>query len=304
MSHSSCSAPINISGNSDGPCELKCTYQIGYSKTTLIGRNAEEYLLFTPGIQQTAPVTYNSENYSVKEMRVYSPSLHTFGGKPAQAEIQIEHTSNTSSNTLMVCIPVETKGSTNTNFDELVLHIATYAPSLGTAGEISLPTLSFANFVPMKPYYSYTGTSQFSCWKSNYDYIVYPIEDALSMTSDTFKSLKKITMKKDITIKKPINGFYYNESGTGTKTGAEEDIYIECKPTGANGEDIMVDTKTSTSSSSSFDLSSFFDGDNFQKVIHIILGIFIIIVFYSLFNKFKSAVSDDDTASSLLDFKS
>ena len=72
MSCSNATAPVNITKNVSGNCDLKCEYSFTYPTTNLVARNNGDYLLFTPSeTSNTPPVTYNSDKYTVQSMRLY-----------------------------------------------------------------------------------------------------------------------------------------------------------------------------------------------------------------------------------------
>ena len=117
MSCPNATSPINISLNASNTCDLKCEYSFTYQTTNLVGSNKGEYMSLRPDDQTTPPVTYNADKYQVSEMRIYHPSLHTFGGVKAAAEIVLIHTNVTGNGSLLVCIPIKT----GTTIDSLVI---------------------------------------------------------------------------------------------------------------------------------------------------------------------------------------
>ena len=151
-----------------------------------------------------------------------------------------------------------------TTLDKLISHVAKFAPTKGgNAGDISLPFFSFSAFVPTKPYYSYKGTMPNSKVE-NQDIIVYSKEHAIPISKLGHRSLLKLVEKNNFNSLGNIEGFtsskedngnldkkiYFNKQGAKNSIGnGEDEIYIDCQPTGESGE-ILINTPTTSSSSS------------------------------------------------------
>jgi carbonic anhydrase len=277
MSCSKATAPINISNNTSNICDLKCEYSFEYKTTDLVGSNKGDYMSFIPNAQEPPPVTFNSDKYVVSEMKLFQPSLHTFGGVKASAEIVIIHTNVTGKGTLLVCIPVKT-GTTIDNaatvLDTLVAQVAKLAPTSGSsAGSISLPTFTFGQLVPEKPYYNYVGTLPYKPCNGEYQYIVFPIENAIPMTSTAFKALSAIVADNSYTTQKCAGTLYYNKNGPTKEVGG--DIYIDCQPTGSSGEILIADTSDTTNMFSN--IGSVWDTLKNSGIISLIIGIILML---------------------------
>ena len=87
MSCSKATAPVNITNNTTSTCDLKCDYSFKYPISNLQVTNRGSYLSLKTDPASVPPVTYNAEQYQVQEIRIFSPSLHTYGGKNADAEM-------------------------------------------------------------------------------------------------------------------------------------------------------------------------------------------------------------------------
>lgn len=288
---------MNISKNTAGKCEKKCEYSFQYPTTNLIARNKGEYISYRPGPQREPPVMYNADKYNVKEMRLYQPALHSFGGDKPDAELIIEHVNTTGSGKLAVCIPVKkTSSDQTTTLDELVVRVAKFAPTKGgNAGEISLPFFSFTYFVPTKPYYSYRGNMPGS--NEEYDFIIFDKENAVPISELGHRSLLKLIQKNNHNLLGRKEGFtsnqkdskvYFNEKGAKKTVGGlngDDDIYIECQPTGDSGE-ILIDTPV-TSSRAMFSgdaAKNILDSKFFQIGGGTLLGILIMFILFKAFN--------------------
>lgn len=240
MSCPNATAPVNIDKNTNNICDLKCKYNYNYPFTNLLVRNKGNYLSLKPDPEQVPSVTFNANNYNVNEIRIYKPSLHSFNGKKTDGELIIDHTNISGVKGLLVCIPLEKTNIINIStglFDSIISGVAQRAPSMGGSTNINLPTFSLNKFITQKiPFYSYTGTLPYTPCNGEYNYVVFGREASVSVGGSAWNSLDKILITNDIEVKNNDSvGVYYNKNGA-TKGGADDDIYIECNPTGDEGE--------------------------------------------------------------------
>ena len=244
MSCPNATAPVNIDKNTNNICDLKCKYNYNYPFTNLLVRNKGNYLSLKPDPEQVPSVTFNANNYNVNEIRVYKPSLHSFNGKKTDGELIIDHTNISGVKGLLVCIPLEKTNIINIStglFDSIISGVAQRAPSMGGSTNINLPTFSLNKFITQKiPFYSYTGTLPYTPCNGEYNYVVFGREASVSVGGSAWNSLDKILITNDIEVKNNDSvGVYYNKNGAikgGGIGSADDDIYIECNPTGDEGE--------------------------------------------------------------------
>lgn len=298
---------MNISKNTVGKCEKKCEYIFNYSTTNLVARNNGDHISYRPGLQREPPVMYNGEPYNVKEMELYQPALHSFGGEKADAEIIIEHTKTNGTGNLYVCVPVKTTTSQEaTTLDKLIANVAKLAPTKGgNAGDISLPFFSFSEFIPSKPFYSYKGTMPGSN-VDNQDIIVYSKEYAIPISKQGHRSLLKLVGKNNYNTLGNVEGFtsskrdkqiYFNKEGAKKSLGnGNDEIYIDCQPTGESGE-VLVDVPVSDSSVtfSEESVKSLLNNPFVKGLGGLLIGIFIMIILMKIvtftFSSFSSSPS-------------
>jgi len=278
MSCPNATSPINISLNLSNTCDLKCEYSFTYQAINLVGSNKGEYMSFRPDAQTTPPVTYNADKYDVSEMRIYYPSLHTFGGVKAAAEVVLIHTNVTGNGSLLVCIPIKT-GTTVDNattiLDTLISQISKFAPNAGgNAGTINLPAFTFGDIVPFKPFYSYTGTLPYTPCDGEYNFIVYPLDNAIPMTTAALKMFSSIISENTYEVKKCASTLYYNKNGPTKEVG--DDIYIDCQPTGSDGEILIADTSTTSGLFNSSSINLVLGSSAISIIIGILVMIFLI----------------------------
>jgi hypothetical protein len=267
-----CTSPINIVKNlqTEKICKLKCSYQFKYAPTTLSVWNVGCMIMWEVDEVAIPPVIYNDENYHVSLVLLVQPSIHTFNGKHADAELMIFHMNTRGTKKLMVCIPI-TQSSTSTsessNFFDLIMgEISQTAPASGQHTIFNNATFSLSKFVPMKPYFAYTGANllwnipfQGKCYNipknfksgepveplaSDIDYIVFHLDDAINMSPQALAMLKQFTPTADQinipTIDESLNpgGIFFNPNGPVPQNSGE--IYIDCKPTGDDGEILVT----------------------------------------------------------------
>jgi carbonic anhydrase len=244
MSCPNATSPINITKNTTSTCDLKCEYSFNYPTTNLQVSNRGTYLSFRTDPSREPPVVFNANKYDVSEFRLYGPSLHTYGGKRSEAELIIIHNNLSGSGNLLVCVPITIDKSitdASTLFDTIITQVAKTANSAGEQSTLNLPTFTLDKIVPKKPFYSYKGTLPYSPCNGSYNYVVFHKEDAISLTLSSLIKLTKIMSQQAYKIHEVKGGLFYNKNGPKIHKGisGDDDIYIECKPTGGDGEVII-----------------------------------------------------------------
>lgn len=242
------SAPINIQANRvSGECYLKCLYEINYPSTpsVVVSNQNNDYLLIKPNGLGSNAVTYNDATMSVMEVRLYQPSLHTYDGVHADAEIVITHQG--SGKKLAVCIPVSQIGKSqpgiNKNLEALISAVSDQASKAGmSTTTLSLKNFSLNNLIPTSPFYSYTASLPYSPFTAPYDLIVFPIGASLSISSNSQMILSKVLQPSNIPIK-PNQFLYINEKGPIRPGDGEDQIYIDCQPVGSEGEVLVEESR-------------------------------------------------------------
>ena len=270
MACTSSTAPINISKNEyTDDCSLKCLFKYNYPRvpaTTL--NNQGNYLEVS---YDKVKINYNDNDLRVEGIRIYSPSLHTFNGVHADAEMVISHMDMGVS--LLVCIPIvisSAKTDASTVLEQIIAQAVSRTPNVGEKAVVSIKNFSLNSFIPKKsPLYSYQATLPYSPCNGLHQYIVFmPDTSPAHMTSNTMGLLKKIVSPHDSKIKNNVE-YFYNQRGaifnTSESDDGDDDIYIDCHPTGADGTLLGVPINSKTPDNPSFDYTN--------KVMVIILGV-------------------------------
>ena len=275
------SSPINITNNYDNSCELKCDYKYKYSLSNLTLTNKGQYAYMTVDNNTPGQVVYNSENYQVREIRLYRNSLHTYAGNHAECELIIVHTSLTG-DTLLVCIPIiPGTGSGNNEgksiLDSIISEMSKTANSVGQQTVITLPTFTLDKLIPHSPFFSYSGTLPYSPSNGDNDLIVFNRDYALNISQKALDTFSQMVSASAMPIKSVnSSGLFYNKKGPMhiSSGGNGDGIYIECLPTGDSGE-VLVNNKEVTS-------DSLFGTGEMQKILKSplilsLFGVFVVI---------------------------
>lgn len=272
-------APININNNVDAFCDLKCDYGYSYPFSSVSVTNRGTYLSFRIDQSSVPPVNYNAANYRVDEVRIYTPSLHTYSGVKADAEMIIIHNAISAQGTLLVCVPltvVENSPSESvTLLNSLLAEVSRTANVPGQQTIVNLATFNLNQFIPNKPFFSYTGTLPFPPCTDTVNYVVFSTTNDAQKTisKDAFETLTKVIASHNYVVSsKNENGLFYNKAGPKMMTDMKADgIYIDCKPTGADGEVIVPNDKTSAQLFRLTGLKALLQNVLFQAIIGLVL---------------------------------
>lgn len=252
MSCPTATAPIDISISAiTGKCDLKCSYSFNYNNSSCVATNRGDYISLSYDKSSSPPVLYNTTGYDVQEIRLYTPSLHSYAGSKTDGELIIVHTSNTGANPLLVCIPIRSNNTSSISsmfFKTVVDTVSNSAPADGESTTINIPKYNLTGLVPRKPFFSYSATEPYQPCSSSVEYIVYvPLNASLDMMSDTLTKLQTIISSNSYDIKTGP-ALFYNEKGP-RHGGVGDDIYIDCQPVGSSEETTEVVTDTGSGGS-------------------------------------------------------
>jgi carbonic anhydrase len=278
-------APIDINNNPTGTCDLKCKFNYKYKESGSKLTNNTVYLSLTHDQVYPAPVNFNADDYQVSEIRIYSPSLHTYSGVHAEAEMIIVHTGTQGS--LLVCLPIIKGNKTTTKSEKDIETIIQAAKKFARKPNEETPlqeNFNLNNFIPKnKPFYSYKATLPYVPCNGEHNYVVFSKDDGAYITiyGELLKNLKSVITSHSTLVKKDTK-FYINKMGANVSSGKAEEIYIDCKPVSDDGETID-ESKLKSESKDIFKDMNFSDiKDNiFFKILFILLAIYLI---YFIFN--------------------
>jgi len=252
MSCPNATAPIDISMSKiKGKCDLKCSYSFRYNNSSCVATNRGDYISIAYDKSSTPPVLYNASGFDVQEIRLYTPSLHSYNDSKTNGELVIVHSSNTGAKPLLVCVPIKSNNTSNVSalfFKTLIDTVASSAPSEGEITTVNIPKFNLDLLVPKKPFFSYSATEPYQPCSADVDYIVFtPLQSALSIMPDSLSKLQTIIKSNPYDIKSGPNVFY-NENGPSIGGGgADGQIYIDCQPVGSSEDSTEIITDTGSS---------------------------------------------------------
>ena len=260
--------PLNISPNIvTGKCDSKCEFNFKYQSSSCSIKNKGAYISVSYDAANESPVKYNLHKYNVEEIRIYSPSLHTYLNRQAPAEIVIIHNTPSGGNKLAVCVPIKnevssSKGSSVIN--DIIMGAVNKAPQDGDSATLNnIGTYTLNNIVPMMPkkaFYTYSGQEPFDDCLYTFDYIFFtPSISDVSIDSNCLTKLRKIIESSDIISKQPSKNTPLFVNINGPNNGyIDEGIYIDCVPAGVSDEsEIIVKDKINRNNESSADFFTF-----------------------------------------------
>lgn len=233
------SSPINVTStiSTNKTCDITCKYTYTYGNSSLnITNNSDHLVLSYDG---SVDVQYNSNDYTIQEIRLYKPSLNSYNGNKMDAELIIHHIDNTNKN-LLVCVPINNSNSlskTNSLFNKII----PFAPSSsGDKISVNVTDYNLNTFIPEAPYYAYKGSLPYQPCNGTYDIILFHPDHAINMNSTNMSTINQIITGLDTKIKnisETTNPLFFNKKGTTQNTGGgnSDDIYIQCNELDNNG---------------------------------------------------------------------
>jgi carbonic anhydrase len=249
MSCPNATAPIDISMSKiTGKCDLKCSYSFNYNNSSCVATNRGDYISISYDKSTAPPVMYNATKYDVQEIRLYTPSLHSYNDSKTDGELIIVHSSNIGARPLLVCIPIQSNNTSSESallFKTIIDKVSNSAPAEDESTTVNVQNFNLTNIVPKKPFFSYSATEPYQPCSTSVDYIVFsPLQASLDIMSDTLSKLQSIIKSNPYDVKKGPN-LFYNEKGPGSNLSNGE-IYIDCQPVGESDETTQVVTNMGT----------------------------------------------------------
>jgi len=260
-------SPIDISTTANVlSCEIFCAYMHQYKDSACTVTQFPTYLKLSYDATTSAAVTFNKEGYNVREINIYAPSIHTYNGSQADAEMLIIH--DGAGKKLIVSLPlVQSNGAAKsaTILDNIITKFSSTFDKTKTNDSqlVNVPNYNLENFIPSAPYFFYMGGAPFSPCDGQYSFLVFDkTKSPVTINSATLATLTGLITPSGI---KAVarSDYYYNSSGPNVKPGSgkKDEIYIECNPTGEDGE-ILYQTPPSALGP---DVNSALSMDNLMK---------------------------------------
>jgi len=294
MTSCNATAPIDIpTGSNVNPIKgtFTCIYDANLCSGASVTVSADLSYLSIPCSGGTSnTISFYGKPYVPSEIRIYAPSLHTYNGSQADAEMLIVHTSGSSSNEgLIVSVPITmTTSSASANSDlAAIFQAANTINASAVAINASAPInddINANSFIPAKPYYVYYGTLPYDSCSGNYYYA------AFTDTMSAAGPLSAIVANHIVTVPQSMKT-NLQKSKTGPVTGVGSgslDEYALYEMVG-DCDDTADESKSSSTPNASTSGS--------QSIgINIVWGILIAIALLGVAYVFLSGNSDSVTA--------
>lgn len=287
MSCPDATAPIDISlSKISGKCDYKCSFSFLYNNSSCVATNRGGYISLSYDKSSSPPVLYNTASYDVQNIRIYTPSLHSYNNSKMDGEFIIEHTSNTGANPLLVCIPIKSNDTSSVSalfFKTIVDTVANSAPAEGESTTVNIPKYNLTGLVPRKPFFSYSATEPYQPCTASVDYIVYaPLNAGLDIMPDTLTKLQSIITSNPYDVKTGPS-LFFNQKGATLRGSGDGEIYIDCQPVGSSEETVDIVTDTG----GSFSYEDWLDNPVVKLFLGSLLFIVILYVIKHVLNLFK-----------------
>ena len=247
MSCPNATAQIDISiSKITNHCSLKCSYRFKYNDSSCNATNRGEYISISYDKSSSPPVIYNAIGYDVQELRLYTPSLHSYNDTKTDGELIVVHTSNMGSKPLLVCIPIKSNNTSSDSalfFKTLIDTVASNAPAEGDNTSVNITNFNLELLVPKKPFYAYSATEPYNPCSERVDYIVFsPVEASLDIMPGSLTKLQAIITSNPYSVKTGAK-LFYNEKGP-SMGNSDGQIYIDCQPVGSSDDTVEIITDT------------------------------------------------------------
>jgi hypothetical protein len=234
---------FNGDGANPNECIAKCIFWYNYSGSSScnITNNVTQLSILYDG---GGDIMYNSDTYTPINVRIFSPSLHTYDGVQAEAELVLEHTSKSASMAgLLVCVPISTTAP-RSNASVILESIIDNAPKdQNDPVSLSLANFNMNGIIPSAPYYTYSGPLPYDACVPDtiYQYIVFhPTNNgALGIDKPRLEKLGNLILYSNIAAVPASEStpVFFNPKGTSQNGfNGEDQIYIQCQPAGESEE--------------------------------------------------------------------
>tara|TARA_B100000886_G_scaffold340367_1_gene309491 strand:- start:8497 stop:9333 length:837 start_codon:yes stop_codon:yes gene_type:complete len=229
-------SPIDITDDGySGTCNQKCYYIFDYNDSVCKVEKNKNYLKFDYDSSTKTPAKLSGINLNVGEVRLYSPSLHTFNGKRVAAELLIGHGGDGTA--LLVCVPITVSNENNECsilLNQIVSQTNRLAPNNGDTSVLTTSGFNLNKLIPRTQFFYYEGTLPFEPCTGDYDIIIFNRNNYATMMPKTAKLLTRLIESSNITTKV---GTSYFISGKSASTSEDDEIYISCQPIETTGND-------------------------------------------------------------------
>ena len=205
-------APINISSGVNEPCEKMCDLQYNYGNASCTVTNKSTYLDI---------VCYDGTNtvdfgitgvVQPVGVRLYKPSLNSYDGFKADAELIITHTGG--GRNLYICIPVNSSEASGPSAKWFAQVIPFYPTSKNAGKNINVENFTLNDVIPQGGFFIYEGgTFDWGC-SANDVMIVFNKNKAITMKSKNYKTLVNLIGKASYNVSVTPSYLTFSKKGS------------------------------------------------------------------------------------------
>ena len=244
-------APINLSTSITQQCSSKCNleYNYGLSSCSVTNKNTYLDILAYDG-NNTVNSDMIGQSLTVTGSRLYAPSLNSYNGFKADAELIITHTGG--GKTLYICIPVvtsEKEGLSAKWFSQVIPFLVGLKKN--DSNSINVSNFTLNDVIPKAAFTIYeNGTFDFGGCAEDNIIILFHKNVAINIKSKDYRDLTKIIVPSSYAPNQnPPKNLQINSVGTtsgpGKKSGGAQGRPMTCTPiNNADGTSITGSKKS------------------------------------------------------------
>jgi len=228
----STNAPINLTSTLNAPCDKKCNFIYNYGSASCSVTNMHDYLdIKCFDGNNTIKMDMLSGNLIPTSVRLYAPSLNTYDGEPAHAELIITH-QNPGGRALFICIPIvssEIDSSSAVWFSKFIKTVPvsiedkTKTPPIWSnpGKPINVYNFTLNDIMPQSAFTIYeNGTFDWACGTDNVIILFNKSSPTSTIKDDDYRTLRSLIVKKTMNIYNPTSTLLFNKTGTTGGSGS------------------------------------------------------------------------------------
>lgn len=234
-------APINIpsSVNEVGGDNTDFYYDYGISACSITNKKTYLEINCFDGINKVGSGL--TGDLYVSSVRLYKPSLNSYDGAKADAELIITHSGG--GKNLYVCIPITSTVASGGSTDWFNQIIPFSPPKPNGSKSINVSNFTLNDVIPKAPFIIYEGgTFEWGCSKSDI-MLLFNLDNAININYKNLNTLGNITEKASHNILESPDYLKSNKKGTlagpGKISGSQKSSTLTCTPiTDQDGKNI------------------------------------------------------------------
>lgn len=217
-----------------GTCNSKCKLSTNYKVSNCVVKGSNDKLVINYDKNNSPPAIFNQHKYNVSDITLFSPSLHSFNGNKADAELCIMHT--TKGNNLLLCIPIMTsmkQTESSRILESIVSGVTQLAPNYESV-TLNVDDFTLQHFIPNKQLFYYEGNKPYGNCNGSYNIVVFHTNDKATISAITLSKLQKYIKPHSYKVKDDSNvSLFLSGSYTAAEQAAGK-VYVEITPLSSN----------------------------------------------------------------------